>query len=57
MDIMQEKQQNYKKKPSISLWLAGLLLGISLGLCPQQIPWSSPASPWKTPSIKLLNLD
>ena len=34
----------------------GLLLGISFGLCPQEIPPSSPASPWKTPSIPPLFL-
>ena len=40
----------------VFLGLAGLLLGISLGLCPQEIPRSSPASPWKTPSIHPLLL-
>ena len=38
------------------LWLAGLLLGISLGLRPPEIPRSSPASPWKNPSIPPLLL-
>ena len=38
------------------LGLAGLLLGISLGLRPREIPRSSPASPWKTPSIPPLLL-
>ena len=32
----------------IFLGLAGLLLEISLGICPREIPWSSPASVWKT---------
>ena len=27
---------------------AGLLLRISLGLCPREIPWSSPVGPRKT---------
>ena len=31
--------------------LAGLLLGIFLGLRPREIPGNSPASPWKTPSL------
>ena len=35
----------------VFLGLAGVLLGISLGLRPWEIPWSSPTSPWKTPSI------
>ena len=34
----------------VVLGLAELLLRISLGLCPQEIPRSSPASPWKTSS-------
>ena len=33
------------------LGLAGLLLGISLGLCPWEFPRISPASPQKTLSI------
>ena len=40
----------------VFLRLAGLLLGISLGLCPREIPSSSPASPRKTPSIPPLFL-
>ena len=40
----------------VFLGLAELLLGISLGLCPREIPQSSPASPWKTPSIPPLLL-
>ena len=40
----------------VFLGLAGLLLGIYLGLCPQEIPLSSPASPRKTPSIPPLLL-
>ena len=40
----------------VFLWLAGLLLGISLGIRPREIPWSSPASPWKTLSIPPLLL-
>ena len=35
---------------------AGLLLGISLGLRPREIPRSSPASPQKTPSFPPLLL-
>ena len=38
------------------LGLAGLLLGIFLGLCPREIPWSSPTSPRKAPSIPPLVL-
>ena len=38
------------------LGLAGLFLGISLGLRHREIPRSSPASPWKTPSIPPLLL-
>ena len=38
------------------LGLAGLLLGISLGLRPREIPRSSSASPWKSPSIPPLLL-
>ena len=33
-----------------------LFLGISLGLCPREIPRSSPASPWETPSFPPLLL-
>ena len=40
----------------VFLGLAGLLLKISLGLRPQEIPWSSPARPRKTPSIPPLLL-
>ena len=38
-------------KDRVFLRLAGLLLGISLGLRPREIPRSRPASPWKTPSV------
>ena len=42
-------------KDRVFLGLAGLLLGISLGLRPQEIPRSSPASPRKTlPFLPLL---
>ena len=40
----------------VVLRLAGLLLGISLGLLPREIPRSSPASPRKTTSIPPLLL-
>jgi len=40
----------------VFLGLAGLLLGISLGLRPREIPRSSPASPRKTPSFPPLLL-
>ena len=40
----------------VFLGLAGLLLGISLGLGPWEIPGRSPASPWKTLSIPPLLL-
>ena len=40
----------------VFLGLAGLLLGISLGLRPQDISRSNPASPRKTPSIPPLLL-
>ena len=40
----------------VFLGLAGLLLGISPGLCPREIPRSSPASPQKTLSIPPLLL-
>ena len=40
----------------VFLRLAGLLLKISLGLNPWEIPRSSPASPRKTPSIPFLLL-
>ena len=40
----------------VFLGLAGLLLKISLGLCPREIPRSSSASPWETPSIPSLFL-
>ena len=36
--------------------LAGLPLGITFGLRPKEIPRSSPAGPWKTPSIPPLLL-
>ena len=40
----------------VFLGLAGMLLGISLGLRPWEIPRSSPASPRKIPSIPPLLL-
>ena len=40
----------------VFLGLAGRLLDIPLGLRPQEIPQSSPASPWKTLSIPPLLL-
>ena len=40
----------------VFLRLAGLLLRISLGLCPREIPWSSPTDPQKTLSIPPLLL-
>ena len=40
----------------VFLGLAGLLLEISLGLCPWETPRRSPARPWKTPSIPPLVL-
>ena len=43
-------------KDRVFLELAGLLLGISLRLCPWEIPRSSPASPWKTPAFPPLLL-
>ena len=39
----------------LSVFLS-LLLGISLGLRPQEIPLGSPASPWKTQSLPPLFL-
>ena len=44
------------RKDRVFLGLAGLLLGISLWLCPRKIPCSSPASHWKTPSFPPLLL-
>ena len=44
------------RKDGVFLGLAGLLLGISLGLCPQEIPRSRLASPWKTLSLPPLLL-
>ena len=43
-------------KDRVFLGLAWLLLGISLGLRLWEIPRSSPASPWKTPSFPPLLL-
>ena len=43
-------------KDGVFLGLAGLLLGISLGLRPWEIPPSSPACPRKTPSFPPLLL-
>ena len=39
------------KSDGVFLELAGLLHGISFRLWPREIPWSSPASPLKTPSV------
>ena len=44
------------KMDGVFLGLAGLLLGIFLGFCSLEIPWSRPASPRKTPSIPPLLL-
>ena len=44
------------RKDRVFLELAGQLLGISLVLCPGEIPRSSPASPRKTPSFPPLLL-
>ena len=44
-------------KDRVFLRLAGLLLGISLGLRPREIPQSSPSSPRTTPSFLLFYLD
>ena len=44
------------KMDEVFVGLAGLLLEISLGLCPWEIPQSSPAIPRKTPSIPPLVL-
>ena len=43
-------------KERVFLGLAGLLLGISLGLRPWKIRWSSPANPQKTLSFPPLLL-
>ena len=45
--------------PSKRVWMDGVFLGLGiyLGLCPQEIPRSSPASPWKTPTFLPLYLD
>ena len=43
-------------KDGVFLGLAGLLLGISPGLRPREIPRSSPAFPQKTPSFPPLLL-
>ena len=43
-------------KDGVFLGLAGLILRISLGLCPREIPRSLPASPRKTPSVPPLLL-
>ena len=43
-------------KDGVFLGLAGLLIGISLWLHAREIPWSSPASPWKTLSFPPLLL-
>ena len=44
------------RKDRVFLILPGLLLRISLGLRPREIPRSSPASPWKNPSFRPLLL-
>ena len=46
----------YFRRANTETGLAGLLLWISLGLRPREIPRSSPASPRKTPSIPPLLL-
>ena len=43
-------------KDRFFLWLAGLLLRISLGLSLREIPRRRPASPWKTLSFPPLLL-
>ena len=43
-------------KDGLFLGLTGLLHGISLGICPREIPWNSPASLRKTPSFPPLLL-
>ena len=58
-ETYQKQNVNLSKrvgKDRVFLGLAGLLLGISLGLRPREIPQSSPASPWKTPSLPPLLL-
>ena len=42
--------------PSKKVVMDWIFLRISLGFCPWEIPRSSPASPWKTPSIPPLLL-
>ena len=37
-------------------WVFLGLTGISLGLCPWEIPQKNPASPWKTPTVRPLLL-
>ena len=51
-----EPSVDFKKANTEPSVLGGLLLGISLGLCRQEIPRSSPASPWKTPPFPSLLL-
>ena len=41
------------RKDRVFFGLAGLPLGISLGLCPWEMPWSSPASPREMPRSSL----
>ena len=58
-ETYQKQNVNLSKrvgKDGVFLGLAGLLLGISLGLRPQEIPRSSPTSPRKTPSFPPLLL-
>ena len=40
----------------VFFWLAGLLLVISFGIWPMEIPRRGPANPWKTPSFPTLVL-
>ena len=58
-ETYQKQNVNLSKifgKNEVFLGLAGLLLGISLRLCHREIPWSSPASAWKTLSFPPLLL-
>ena len=54
--IQKSKTTKQNVNPSNRVGMARLLLGISDGLHPQEIPWSSPASPGKTPFIPPLLL-
>ena len=58
-ETYQKQNVNLSKrvgKDMVFLGLAGLILGISLGLSPWEIPRSSPASHWKTLSFPPLLL-